>query len=248
MKPTKHYLKNNPNFVNKATRGGIVFNLKDVLTEEYLRDFYKEADLEKGFDTATTIVEQWNALRKLYEYHTPEIIERSKEDITAMIDPYLVNWKFSPIEDIAWGYIRDYGLPLYPQYPLGRFFIDFACPYLRLGVELDGKQYHNAEKDKKRDEWMAAQGWQVFRVPGRECYVKHKDFHEIREMSSYGACESEIHGELQRFFMETAEGVFKALEIMYFSQDGRLSSPYYRLAQESLIAHRSTPVKYDWRR
>lgn len=59
------------------------------------------------------------------------------------------------------------GLPLYPQFPLFNYFIDFANPYLRIGVELDGKQ-HDQNVDQERDDRLAEYGWSIFRIAGLE--------------------------------------------------------------------------------
>jgi hypothetical protein len=47
------------------------------------------------------------------------------------------------------------------------YYLDFAWPDIKLDVELDGP-YHwresQRQKDAKRDEWLLAHGWTVFRI------------------------------------------------------------------------------------
>lgn len=87
-------------------------------------------------------------------------------------DPYeLGDWIsiFTPIESGAWHDIRAYGLPLWPQLPVGRFFVDFGNPVAKVALECDGRQWHDAKKDQRRDAELQAQGWTIYRAPGWRC-------------------------------------------------------------------------------
>jgi very-short-patch-repair endonuclease len=50
------------------------------------------------------------------------------------------------------------------QYPIGRYFADFACRDQMLVVEVDGSQHADSEYDRERDAAMAELGWSVLRV------------------------------------------------------------------------------------
>jgi very-short-patch-repair endonuclease len=58
------------------------------------------------------------------------------------------------------------GLSFRRQHPLGRCFLDFYCPALRLAIEVDGGQ-HNDERVRARDDrrtlWLEAEGVTVLR-------------------------------------------------------------------------------------
>jgi very-short-patch-repair endonuclease len=54
------------------------------------------------------------------------------------------------------------GVRFRQQAPIGRFVVDFFCPEALLIVEVDGSQ-HLGEKDRARDEWLAAEGYRVLR-------------------------------------------------------------------------------------
>lgn len=103
---------------------------------------------------------KWDAIRRIYATADFEHYRA-----------YLVDWTkiFSPIESMAWGELRYLGLPFYPQYPIGRFFADFADPIRKLVIECDGKDFHNQIRDAERDAIMAANDWRVFRVSGADC-------------------------------------------------------------------------------
>ncbi|MCA3699606.1 MAG: DUF559 domain-containing protein [Brevundimonas sp.] len=68
-------------------------------------------------------------------------------------------------EAIFWKYLRDRrreGLKFRRQLPLGPYTADFACPSIRLIVELDGGIHDlRVEADAKRDAWLTANGWTV---------------------------------------------------------------------------------------
>ena len=50
------------------------------------------------------------------------------------------------------------------QYPIDRYFVDFACREASLIVEIDGGQHAvNADYDAERTEALARAGWRVIR-------------------------------------------------------------------------------------
>jgi very-short-patch-repair endonuclease len=52
------------------------------------------------------------------------------------------------------------------QHPAGPYVLDFYCPQLRLGIELDGGQHSLAgesRRDRERDAWFATRGVTVLR-------------------------------------------------------------------------------------
>lgn len=104
---------------------------------------------------------RWQIIRDAYALMLPKIME-------GRVNPYFLEWDFTPIERLAWMDIRGGGIPMYPQFPVGRVFIDFADPVLKIGVELDGAAYHQHEKDLARDTELAKRGWKIFRVKGRD--------------------------------------------------------------------------------
>jgi very-short-patch-repair endonuclease len=50
------------------------------------------------------------------------------------------------------------------QLPIGPYVADFACRAAKLIVEIDGGQHADCERDIVRNQWLADQGWTVFRV------------------------------------------------------------------------------------
>ena len=69
-------------------------------------------------------------------------------------------------EDRLWYLLRDRrlnGHKFVRQLAIGAYFADFACRTLQLVIELDGSHHHASPHDRRRDAFMAAQGWSVAR-------------------------------------------------------------------------------------
>jgi hypothetical protein len=114
----------------------------------------------------------FDALRHNYRLYAAAV-ERGEESWGYPCDPYMIaDWVllFTPIEAAIWSDIRAYGLPFWPQFPVGKYFVDFADPVRRIALECDGAAYHDAAKDRRRDEALEQMGWTTYRIPGRECF------------------------------------------------------------------------------
>lgn len=177
--------------------------------------------LNLDFNDLEEITDKWGFFRQIYMESLPYIMERAKVDIVTPINPYPVDWvrHLSPIEFSAWCSIRSHYMALYPQFPVFNSFIDFANPYLRIGVEMDGKEFHDPIKDKTRDEKMWKYGWRIFRIPGKECYVKFKHRDEIEEDFNENHQDQEQRfSELEQWMTETSDGFFFSLKMVYFKK------------------------------
>jgi len=113
----------------------------------------------------------WNAIREHYRRFTPLIMAERRNEWA--IDPY--EWdngmvRMTPIEYALWHDIRHENVVLYPQYPIGSVFVDFANPVAKVAIECDGREYHqDPEKDARRDKVLMAAGWSVYRITGQDC-------------------------------------------------------------------------------
>lgn len=72
-------------------------------------------------------------------------------------------------ERLVWKHLRNRRLDCFKfrrQVPIGKYIVDFASFESKLIVELDGSQHAETEhavNDRKRDEWLARQGFKVLR-------------------------------------------------------------------------------------
>ena len=66
-----------------------------------------------------------------------------------------------------------YGLRFRRQYPIGPYFADFACPRIRLIVEVDGATHWTEDAqahDARRREQLQREGWHEIRVSNEDVY------------------------------------------------------------------------------
>jgi hypothetical protein len=116
--------------------------------------------------------DRWDAIRSFYDLARSEIMASPPYEWA--IDPYEVDWSviFTPIEFGLWQDIRSEGAVLYPQFPIGKFFVDFANPVARVAIECDGAKYHlDTKKDRERQAAIESLNWTVYRITGRDCLL-----------------------------------------------------------------------------
>ena len=64
------------------------------------------------------------------------------------------------------------GFKFVRQFPIERYFADFACREANLVVELDGSQHSENDYDRQRDADMAALGWSVLRFRNFDVFTE----------------------------------------------------------------------------
>lgn len=151
----------------------------------------------------------FNAIREMYRGIDP------KE-----YNPYPIDWLplFTPIESRAWDAIRYIGLPMWPQYQIGKYFADFADPIKKIVIECDGKDYHAPGSDDERDRLMIAQGWTVFRISGADC---NRLIYPPWEQVARGLIEKksdEYQQVLEDWSSRTVDGLVSAIWRVYYRE------------------------------
>jgi uncharacterized protein DUF559 len=187
--------------------------------------------LEALGDTKEDFGKRCNLVRQAYMEMGDTVLQAAQRG--DIVEPYFLPWnefwKKSPPEFDTWWSIRYYCLPLYPQYPLLNYFVDFGDPWQRIGLEADGRSYHDEGKDLRRDEELFELGWKVFRIPAaqtRPGYLGPND--EFRELD-----ERAQRARLSRWLLKTSDGVIQALKVLYYER--RTPSEYatwYGLSDE----------------
>lgn len=125
----------------------------------------------RAVNAARTDIDRWKALRAFYKEVMPQIMAGHPWEWA--IDPYEVDWLplFTPIEYGFWQDIRGMGAVLYPQFPIGRYFADFANPLAHVVIECDGAAYHkDKQKDTERERAINDHGYRVYRLNTQECF------------------------------------------------------------------------------
>lgn len=88
-------------------------------------------------------------------------------------NPYKLKecFKMTPIEENVWSDIRFLGLKMFPQFPIDKYFADFADPINKIVIEADGEKYHtDKNKDLIRQNEIEKLGWTIYRIKGKETY------------------------------------------------------------------------------
>jgi len=176
--------------------------------------------------------EKFLEIRRIYAHVLPKWMAEYKATGRQLHDPYLMNWEFSPIERDVWCDIRCAGLPFYPQMPVLNYFLDFGNPFLKIGIECDGKQWHNAERDAARDARLSAEGWEIYRIPGHECR-RSMDSEKLRADPG----EHPNRHVWERFFLDTSEGVIAAIGAQHFGVEIDEANAF--LLGQTLVKHQT---------
>ncbi len=86
----------------------------------------------------------------------------------------LLRRQATPSENKFWMFLRNRefrGLKFRRQHSVGWYILDFYCPALQLAIEVDGESHLVEGRDvldKKRQEWIEAQGIRVVRFLSSE--------------------------------------------------------------------------------
>lgn len=114
----------------------------------------------------------------------------------------------TPIEQMAFDAAISEGVAMYPEFPVGRFFLDLGNPRLKIGVELDGLQFHlDWAADSKRDaELWSVHGWKIFRCTGSRCNVIYRRPEE-----------TDVKG-MQEWMHDTIDGLMYAIRVVYIDK------------------------------
>jgi len=209
--------------------------LFENITTEEMEKMAMNYLLSYDFNNSESITDKWGFFRQVYMENISSIIETSKNDIRKWDNDYYLNWRnhFSPIEKIAWDSIKEMGnLVLYPQFPVFNHFIDFANPYLKIGIELDGKDYHNIEKDTERDLKFKRFGWKIFRISGKE--ANHIYLNNL-ELDEKEIINEEKIIQIQNWILNSCDGILTAIKYWYFSneEERKKNFKYYLNIEES---------------
>lgn len=165
----------------------------------------------------------WPLIRQIWEANMEAVL-------AGKADRYFVDWSriFTPIEELTWADIRSYPVYFFPQVPVGRRFVDFGDPILKVAIECDGRAYHNTLRDTLRDLELAEHGWTVYHLTGSEC--------SVRELPEYPTEE-----ELGRWMLNSPDGlILSILQHHYGVEISKDRRPYVdRCLEKHLLVRRA---------
>lgn len=82
----------------------------------------------------------------------------------------------SSAEAKLWSLLRDRRLikrKFRRQHPIGAFVADFACPAIKLVIEVDGASHDTADQaawDEMKTDYLRLEGWRVLRIRNDDVY------------------------------------------------------------------------------
>lgn len=121
-------------------------------------------------------------IRELYENELSYLIkDYPRMNVNSIIEMIPMN----TIERMAWMEIRKLGLPMLPQFPIGKYFADFADPIKKIVIEIDGKEWHDASKDMLRDKEMNELGYEVIRFEAKIVAKLVKEYSYVNDDGEY---------------------------------------------------------------
>lgn len=173
------------------------------------------------------IFQQRVLLKKCYESLTPYIIETKGIGV----DPYIIDWHsyLNANEWSVFAICRCEAISMFPQYPVGRFFLDLGNPYFKVGIEVDSKTWHVLEKDIERDKELRKLGWKIYHLTSTEAFVyKDLDFY-------YCADEEDLEEMTIKFLTETTEGIMTCFR--HVSMESCLTREYWETAKKVANNH-----------
>jgi hypothetical protein len=110
------------------------------------------------------------AIRKWYE---PRMSIINAAPCGWGFDKYSFPWldRLSPIEREAFDECITIGLVMYPEFPVGPYWVDLGNPRTKIAIECDGAAYHTSPEQRARDErrdriLLREYGWTVHRISG----------------------------------------------------------------------------------
>jgi very-short-patch-repair endonuclease len=182
-------------------------------------------------------------IKKYYERESGNILDTFQKSNKMFYNSYPLDWSkiMTPIEFQAWVAIRSKGIVLYPQYPVLNYHLDFANPGLMIALELDGAEWHDKERDLKRDNKLRELGWTVYRITGKEMYRDYKNFQTLREEEISDP--EEMRQPIRHWIMETGDGVIEAIKVTHFGEvdhefeKTEIGHHYYHFCTKTLIEH-----------
>jgi len=160
--------------------------------------------------------------KEYYDHTLPQILEYHMGGGKGFYRPYPCDWmKILNVPEFdCWAAIRRKGgLPLYPQFPVLNYFIDFANPHLKIGVEIDGKEFHDVEKDTIRDTKLKKEGWIIIRISASE--MMRSNYTDVWDDD--GSYDENLKN-LRYWMLKTGDGVLEAIRSIYFNGWCRISN------------------------
>ena len=125
---------------------------------------------------------QLKLVREFYKVASPLILAEEQNKWATDPSAFAELFRMTPIESAVWERIREARAVFYPQYPVDKFFADFANPVAQVAVGCDGLEFHlDKASDAQRNTRFHEMGWTVYRIPGPLCISEYNLLDEATE-------------------------------------------------------------------
>lgn len=186
--------------------------------ESFVQDLKTRGELQEDLANAKSYLVKLKSLRKYYESSMDSIMKSYDKSKFTWASSYPTDWSniLTDIEFQVWSIIRTKGrLVLYPQFPVDHYFVDFANPGLKIGLEIKKNSIDDPEKKQQRDDKIKSHGYTIYEVSGKEMY--RTNFVTLEEIDFQNDTENKINEKLEYWLLETGDGVIQAIKEIHFS-------------------------------
>ncbi len=173
---------------------------------------------------------QREEIKYRYELMLPYILKNKGH----YVNPYIIDWdRFLNENELTVFYsCRCSGIAFYPQYQVGKYFLDFGNPYFKVGLEVDSKTYHVHEKDVARDLELKKLGWTIYHLTSSEAYHSSKQNSYDFDLDF---TDDEDNKEQSKYLETKLEGILDC--IAFHSMGGHMYSPLQNTANRITKNH-----------
>lgn len=160
------------------------------------------------------IFQQRKEIMRCYELLMPYILKRKAH----WINPYILDWQgyLNENEFSVFATCRCIGVAFYPQFTVGRFCLDFANPYYKIGIEVDSNTYHTYEKDLKRDIELKKLGWKIYHLTSAEAYSNSKQNMEEINIEPDYLTKDEYFQNKSKYYQTQTDGIVECISFSCF--------------------------------
>jgi len=139
----------------------------------------------------------------------PYILKRKSH----YVNPYILDWQeyLNTNEFSVFATCRCIGVAFYPQFSVGRFCLDFANPYYKVGIEVDSNTYHTYEKDLKRDIELKELGWKIYHLTSAEAYPNSKQNSQDINLEYGYLTEEEYFENRSKYYQTQIDGIIECI-------------------------------------
>lgn len=143
---------------------------KDFSAEELLNYFINSPYRYDENFTKYDVFKKREIIKAKYDKIRSYIFENK----SSYVNPYIVPWEsvLNANETNLFHCFRASGFPMYPQFPVGKYWVDFGNPFYKVAIEADSKTFHTIEKDIDRDFDLKKMGWTVYHIPSSLSFSK----------------------------------------------------------------------------